>query len=119
MAIESVKCDIFTTKSDVWSFGVFMWEMYSMGEVPYPGMVINEAFIDSISNGYRMSKPDNCPQDVYENVILKCWALDPVQRPSFKDINLYISALVRTEQCQPSFLPVVTNDSYLTLETSF
>lgn len=86
MAIESLKYNICTTKSDVWSFGIFMWELFSLGETPYPGIEIDENFIEKLSNGYRMNKPDYCPENIFTNIVEKCWNVNPVDRPNFNEL---------------------------------
>ncbi|KAH9373810.1 hypothetical protein HPB48_007468 [Haemaphysalis longicornis] len=64
-AIESIMDRVFTTKSDVWSYGVLLWEIFSLGGNPYPGAVIDESFYKRLKNGYRMEKPYYAPDDVY------------------------------------------------------
>ncbi|GAA6105389.1 tyrosine-protein kinase SYK isoform X2 [Tachysurus ichikawai] len=71
----------FSCKSDVWSFGVLMWEAYSYGQKPYKGMKGNEV-IQLIESGERMAAPLNCPSEMY-NIMLKCWTYKPDERPSF------------------------------------
>ncbi|CAB4030749.1 partial, partial [Paramuricea clavata] len=62
MAIESIGDLIFTEKSDVWSFGVLLWELFTLGETPYPGMPAIELY-ESLVNGKRMEPPINCPHE--------------------------------------------------------
>ncbi|XP_036384619.1 tyrosine-protein kinase SYK isoform X2 [Megalops cyprinoides] len=71
----------FSCKSDVWSFGVLMWEAYSLGQKPYKGMKGNEV-IQMIENGERMSAPPNCPPEMYE-LMKTCWTYKPDERPAF------------------------------------
>ncbi|XP_073764294.1 uncharacterized protein si:ch73-40a2.1 isoform X2 [Danio rerio] len=91
MAIESVSDFIFTTKSDVWSFGVTMWEITSRGKVPYPG-VSNYELLDYLEKGHRLSQGDN-DSKLYE-LMLSCWHRDPSQRPSFGELHQSLSALL-------------------------
>lgn len=81
-APEALRQKVSTSKSDVWSFGVVMWEIYSYGRSPYPRMSQKEV-VDSIVKGYRMEIPDACPPEVYESTTLPCWDIDPVKRPTF------------------------------------
>ncbi|XP_073256036.1 platelet-derived growth factor receptor alpha-like [Porites lutea] len=81
MAPESLYQGVYTTKSDVWSFGVVLWEMATLGGVPYPTLT-NSEFYRLLSTGYRMERPDMCSDDVYE-LITECWNEDPYIRPSF------------------------------------
>ncbi|XP_030623716.1 tyrosine-protein kinase SYK [Chanos chanos] len=71
----------FSSKSDVWSFGVLMWEAYSYGQKPYKGMKGAEV-IQMIEGGERMAAPANCPPEMYD-LMKKCWTYKPDQRPGF------------------------------------
>ncbi|XP_066506850.1 tyrosine-protein kinase SYK isoform X1 [Hoplias malabaricus] len=71
----------FSCKSDVWSFGVLMWEAYSYGQKPYKGMKGNEV-IQMIESGERMAAPANCPPEMYE-LMKKCWTYKADERPGF------------------------------------
>ncbi|KAL0963184.1 hypothetical protein UPYG_G00350810 [Umbra pygmaea] len=71
----------FSCKSDVWSFGVLMWEAYSLGMKPYKGMKGNEV-IQMIESGERMSSPSNCPPEMYD-LMKKCWTYKAEERPGF------------------------------------
>ncbi|XP_077099436.1 tyrosine-protein kinase SYK [Siphateles boraxobius] len=75
----------FSSKSDVWSFGVLMWEAYSYGQKPYKGMKGNEV-IQMIESGQRMSAPLDCPDEMY-NLMLKCWTYKSDERPGFSVVE--------------------------------
>ncbi|XP_029666202.1 protein sevenless-like [Formica exsecta] len=81
MAPESLVLGIFTSQSDVWSFGVVMWEITSLGEHPYTGKV-NQEVIDYVRAGGKLPMPLNCPPTLYE-LILHCWS-SANDRPNFK-----------------------------------
>ncbi|XP_050449850.1 proto-oncogene tyrosine-protein kinase ROS-like isoform X2 [Cataglyphis hispanica] len=81
MAPESLVIGIFTSQSDVWSFGVLMWEITSLGERPYTGKT-NEEVIDYVRAGGRLPMPVNCPPILYE-LMLRCWS-PADHRPNFK-----------------------------------
>ncbi|KAK2919747.1 tyrosine-protein kinase CSK isoform X1 [Channa argus] len=72
----------FSTKSDVWSYGILLWEIYSFGRVPYPRIPLKEV-VPRVEKGYKMDAPDGCPPVVYD-LMKQCWTLDPVMRPSFR-----------------------------------
>lgn len=75
----------FSSKSDVWSFGVLMWEAFSYGQKPYKGMKGNEV-IQMIENGQRMSAPPDCPPEMYD-LMKKCWTYKPDERPGFSVVE--------------------------------
>lgn len=64
LAVESISDQVFSTYSDVWSFGIVLWELFSLGKVPYPGMDADQALYFKLKDGYRMEKPDFATQDM-------------------------------------------------------
>ncbi|PIO37557.1 hypothetical protein AB205_0079200 [Aquarana catesbeiana] len=85
MAIESLFDHIYTTQSDVWSFGVLLWEIVTLGGNPYPG-IAPERLFNLLKTGYRMEKPENCSDEMY-NLMLKCWKQEPDKRSTFGEIS--------------------------------
>lgn len=90
-APEAIKHGQFSTQSDVWSYGVLLWELFSFGRTPYPRVHIDNV-MEKIERGYRMEIPDGCPQKVYD-VMRDCWELDPKHRPSFEKIYATLDQL--------------------------
>nr|XP_029710535.1 proto-oncogene tyrosine-protein kinase receptor Ret isoform X1 [Aedes albopictus] len=82
MAPESLADHIYTTKSDVWAFGVVCWELITLGASPYPGIPPQNLYT-LLKQGYRMECPKNCSEEIY-SIVRSCWADDPKLRPSFK-----------------------------------
>ena len=74
----------FSPSSDVWSFGVALWEIYSLGKVPWKGLTPIE-IRDVLLKGERLGRPERCPTDVYK-LVQSCWKEDPLERPSFEQI---------------------------------
>ncbi|KPP62923.1 platelet-derived growth factor receptor alpha-like [Scleropages formosus] len=96
MAPESIFDNLYTTLSDVWSYGVLLWEIFSLGGTPYPGMVVDSSFYNKIKSGYRMAKPEHASEDVYE-MMMKCWNTEPEKRPSFFSLSETVASLLPAE----------------------
>ena len=84
-ALEVIREGRYSIKSDVWSFGVVMWEVYSYGELPYQGKT-NAETVEMVSSDGRLSSPDGCPEELYD-LMLRCWRPSPSTRPSFEKIQ--------------------------------
>ncbi|CAG9822767.1 unnamed protein product [Phaedon cochleariae] len=82
MAPESLVDGVFTSQSDVWAFGVLLWEIMTLGQQPYPARA-NLEVLHYVRRGGRLGKPTDCPEDLH-NLMLKCWAFDQEERPTFK-----------------------------------
>ncbi|KAB5539700.1 hypothetical protein PHYPO_G00092030 [Pangasianodon hypophthalmus] len=93
MAPESIFDNLYTTLSDVWSYGILLWEIFSLGGTPYPGMVVDSSFYNKIKSGYRMAKPEHASSDVYE-LMVKCWNNEPEKRPSFHSLSESVATLL-------------------------
>uniref|UniRef100_A0A8C1BY11 receptor protein-tyrosine kinase n=1 Tax=Cyprinus carpio carpio TaxID=630221 RepID=A0A8C1BY11_CYPCA len=85
MSPESLFACVYTFESDVWSYGILLWEIFSLGNTPYPGIPVGSTFYKMIQDGYRMSEPEFAPSEVYE-VMRWCWSADPLKRPTFKKL---------------------------------
>ncbi|XP_040887460.1 ephrin type-A receptor 1 [Toxotes jaculatrix] len=92
LAIESLSESVYTTKSDVWSFGVTMWEIASRGRTPYPG-VHNHELLDLLLSGLRLKPPEDCDQKLYE-VMWSCWDKEPNRRPDFRELGETLKGLL-------------------------
>ncbi|XP_065213560.1 hepatocyte growth factor receptor-like [Planococcus citri] len=82
MAPEALSRDRYTSKSDVWSYGVLFWEILTLGETPYPTLQNVDRLLYTLRSGYRMEKPPNCSVESY-SLMQKCWSLLPEDRPTF------------------------------------
>ncbi|XP_068686600.1 fibroblast growth factor receptor 2-like [Montipora foliosa] len=85
MAIESIFQGITTTLSDVWSFGILLWEIVTLGANPYPAMKRDD-LIEQLRVGYRMPKPPFCSDELYA-IMWQCWQTDPESRPTFLELG--------------------------------
>uniref|UniRef100_A0A8D2QA31 Tyrosine-protein kinase n=1 Tax=Zonotrichia albicollis TaxID=44394 RepID=A0A8D2QA31_ZONAL len=84
-APEALKHNKFSSKSDVWSYGILLWETFSFGRAPYPKLALKEV-TELLEQGYRMDAPEGCPPTVYA-LMKSCWELEPGKRPSFKKLT--------------------------------
>lgn len=96
-APEAIAFRKFTSTSDVWSYGVVLWEVMSYGERPYWNWS-NQDVIKSIEKGYRLPAPMDCPEALYQ-LMLDCWQKQRTHRPTFSSIVLTLDSLVRQPQC--------------------
>lgn len=107
MAPEALFDRVYTHQSDVWSFGVLLWEIFTLGGSPYPGIPVEELF-KLLKEGHRMDKPASCTHDLYM-IMRECWHAVPSQRPTFKQL---VEDLDR-------ILTVTSTDEYLDLSVPF
>ncbi|XP_078409236.1 fibroblast growth factor receptor 3 isoform X2 [Cetorhinus maximus] len=107
MAPEALFDRVYTHQSDVWSYGVLLWEIFTLGGSPYPGIPVEELF-KLLKEGHRMDKPANCTHELYM-IMRECWHAIPSQRPTFKQL---VEDLDRV-------LTVTSTEEYLDLSAPF
>ncbi|KAK9876961.1 hypothetical protein WA026_015994 [Henosepilachna vigintioctopunctata] len=90
-APEALKYNKFSNKSDMWSFGILLWEIYSFGRVPYPRIPLADV-VKHVEKGYKMEAPDGCPPEVYE-IMRQAWDLNPDNRPTFHTVKGQLTIL--------------------------
>uniref|UniRef100_A0A3Q3GN67 Focal adhesion kinase 1 n=1 Tax=Kryptolebias marmoratus TaxID=37003 RepID=A0A3Q3GN67_KRYMA len=98
MAPESINFRRFTSASDVWMFGVCMWEILMYGIKPFQGVKNNDV-IGRIENGERLAMPPQCPPTLY-SLMTKCWSYDPSKRPRFNELKTQLSTILEEEKVQ-------------------
>ncbi|KAF1450918.1 Tyrosine-protein kinase Fer, partial [Pygoscelis papua] len=91
-APEALNYGRYTSESDVWSFGILLWETFSLGVCPYPGMTNQQAREQVEKGRYRMSAPQKCPEEIYK-IMQRCWAYKPENRPKFSEIQKELSSI--------------------------
>ncbi|XP_023564094.1 tyrosine-protein kinase Fer isoform X2 [Octodon degus] len=92
-APEALNYGRYSSESDVWSFGILLWETFSFGVCPYPGMT-NQQAREQVERGYRMSAPQHCPEDI-SKIMMKCWDYNPENRPKFSDLVRELDVIKR------------------------
>ncbi|XP_058816658.1 tyrosine-protein kinase receptor torso-like [Topomyia yanbarensis] len=91
LALESLTHQVYTSQSDVWSFGVLLYEICTLGANPYP-LILPNNLIAELRRGYRMEKPASCSGELYD-LMLACWSALPIDRPSFSIIQSRLEKL--------------------------
>ncbi|KAG7465088.1 hypothetical protein MATL_G00172480 [Megalops atlanticus] len=115
MAPEAIFDKIYTTQSDVWSFGVLMWEIFSLGASPYPGLHINEEFCCRLKEGTRMRAPEYSSPEIYQTM-LDCWQGEPADRPTFTELVERLGDLLQANVQQEGKHYIPINTALLTKE---
>lgn len=92
LALESLADNLYTVHSDVWAFGVTMWEIMTRGQTPYAG-IENAEIYNYLIGGNRLKQPLDCIEDVYE-LMYQCWNADPKQRPSFTCLRMELENIL-------------------------
>ncbi|KAL0113762.1 hypothetical protein PUN28_012704 [Cardiocondyla obscurior] len=112
MAIESIRDRVFSTQSDIWSFGIVLWEFFTLAETPYPGMEAEKQY-QKLIEGYRMEQPDYAVREVYD-IMLQCWKAKPTLRPSFTHLVESIGNLLE-ESVRSHYISL--NTPYMDMNT--
>nr|XP_033812204.1 tyrosine-protein kinase receptor UFO isoform X2 [Geotrypetes seraphini] len=94
IAMESLADRVYTSKSDVWSFGVTMWEIATRGQTPYPG-VENSEIYDYLRQGNRLKQPPDCLDGLYK-LMYSCWLVNAKDRPSFEVLHEELEKILQS-----------------------
>uniref|UniRef100_A0A8D0GIZ2 Tyrosine-protein kinase n=1 Tax=Sphenodon punctatus TaxID=8508 RepID=A0A8D0GIZ2_SPHPU len=84
-APEALNYGRYSSESDVWSFGILLWEAFSLGATPYPALT-NQQTREAIEHGVRLERPELCPKELHQ-LMQRCWEYDPQRRPSFNTLH--------------------------------
>ncbi|XP_065842447.1 tyrosine-protein kinase receptor torso-like [Oscarella lobularis] len=95
MSIEAIIHRLFSEKSDVWSFGVVLWEIVTLGCFPYPCMASKDLLLH-LRSGNRLECPENCSKELYE-LMSECWRSEPEMRPSFEKLSKQLGKMLEEE----------------------
>uniref|UniRef100_A0A158R5H6 Protein kinase domain-containing protein n=1 Tax=Syphacia muris TaxID=451379 RepID=A0A158R5H6_9BILA len=91
LSIEAIEHNLYSTKSDVWAYGVVLWEICTLAGFPYAS-VSDKELLKHLQQGNRLQKPSSCANEIYD-IMMKCWAEEPTERPSFASLCEYLSDL--------------------------
>ncbi|XP_055542960.1 tyrosine-protein kinase receptor torso [Wyeomyia smithii] len=111
LALESLTHQMYTSQSDVWSFGILLYEICTLGANPYPSISANRLILE-LQSGYRMERPSGCSQQLYD-LMLACWSALPSDRPSFSAIQRHLNKL--SEQSQDSAKSLIQLETVIDL----
>ncbi|XP_053128393.1 tyrosine-protein kinase Fes/Fps isoform X2 [Hemicordylus capensis] len=95
-APEALNYGRYSSESDVWSFGVLLWEAFSLGATPYPTMN-NQQTREAVERGMRLNAPEQCPEGVYR-LMLRCWEYEPQERPNFSTLHQELVAIQKRQR---------------------
>lgn len=110
MAPESIFDCVYTVQSDVWSYGILLWEIFSLGLNPYPGILVNNKFYKLVKDGYQMAQPVFAPENIY-SIMQSCWDLEPTKRPTFQHICLLLQEQARLERREQDYANLPSSGS--------
>ncbi|XP_065841366.1 fibroblast growth factor receptor-like [Oscarella lobularis] len=96
MSIEAISDRVFTEQSDVWSFGVVMWEICTLGSFPYSA-VSTKDLLSHLRAGERLARPDNCSEKLY-GMMSECWCAEPERRPAFSALAEDLGKVLEEKQ---------------------
>ncbi|EDS26442.1 fibroblast growth factor receptor [Culex quinquefasciatus] len=110
MAPESLEERFFDTKTDVWSFGVLLWEIITFGRTPYGPAFSWEHLLEFLKQGNRLEKPENCPDGLY-NIMRECWQFEARERPTFDQLRASIDRLIDNFEESSGYRTLVDSES--------
>ncbi|XP_018517468.1 platelet-derived growth factor receptor beta isoform X2 [Lates calcarifer] len=107
MSPESIFQNIYSSQSDVWSYGVLLWEIFSLGGSPYPDLPMTQEFYSALKRGYRMTRPEHAPHDIFE-LMKQCWEEKPQSRPPFSSLVISVGNMLTDDYTE---IQVIQSDS--------
>ncbi|KAM5169410.1 macrophage colony-stimulating factor 1 receptor [Callospermophilus lateralis] len=110
MAPESIFDCVYTVQSDVWSYGILLWEIFSLGLNPYPGILVNSKFYKLVKDGYQMAQPAFAPKNIY-SIMQACWDLEPTRRPTFQQICSLLQEQAQVDRREQDYANLPSSSS--------
>jgi len=96
LSVEAMRDRIYSTASDIWAFGIVLWEICTLGGFPYP-TISDMNLLNFLLEGNRMEKPNNCSDEIYQ-IMLACWSRECEERPSFQTLREELFDLQKEER---------------------
>ncbi|XP_049598028.1 platelet-derived growth factor receptor beta [Syngnathus scovelli] len=110
MSPESIFQSVYSSKSDVWSYGVLLWEIFSLGESPYSELPATQQLYGALKRGRRLAQPQHADSNIY-GMMQACWSQRPGDRPSFSSLAASLDAVL-TDECRKTYARLT--ESFLT-----
>ncbi|KAM9781831.1 platelet-derived growth factor receptor beta-like isoform 1-T1 [Syngnathus typhle] len=110
MSPESIFQSVYSSKSDVWSYGVLLWEIFSLGESPYSELPATQQLYGALKRGHRLAQPQHADSNIY-GMMQACWSQRPGDRPSFSSLAASLDAVL-TDECRKTYARLT--ESFLT-----
>uniref|UniRef100_A0A665T9V9 receptor protein-tyrosine kinase n=1 Tax=Echeneis naucrates TaxID=173247 RepID=A0A665T9V9_ECHNA len=113
MSPESIFQNIYSPQSDVWSYGVLLWEIFSLGGSPYSDLPVTQKFYSALKRGHRMTQPERAPHNIFE-LMKSCWEENPESRPSFSSLVVSIGNMLpdNIKKVQTHFCPLIDAEHF-------
>ena len=100
----------------MWSFGVVLWDIFSLTKVPYAGLIVDDEFIRRLENGYHMERPELMPEDLGQ-LMTDCWKPEPNQRPTFSQLAESLTAYMEASVLGANYIKMMDSRQYLQMTT--
>ncbi|XP_038066569.1 tyrosine-protein kinase receptor Tie-1-like [Patiria miniata] len=112
---ESLTSKTYTSQSSVWSFGIVLWEIATLGATPYHEDTKAKHIVSKLKNRYRMPKPSNCDDEMYR-LMLTCWQEDPANRPDFKKLVTRLTSMADSQNENAYMLMLPQTERYMNMK---
>jgi serine/threonine protein kinase len=110
LSIEALSELSFTEKSDVWAFGVLMYEVFSYGKIPYRSMTSDDKILSFLKSGRRLERPEAADEEIYR-IMLKCWEEELEDRPRFEHLTNWLHEILETTTVSYGYVRAKSDES--------
>ncbi|XP_077866477.1 tyrosine kinase receptor Cad96Ca-like [Saccoglossus kowalevskii] len=116
MAIESLNHSYYSSKSDIWSYGIVLWEIVTLGSTPY-GTMPSAQVINEINRGYRLPRPTHCSRELYD-IMVGCWNVQQEERPTFSQLCSRVGKLAENHRREYLHLDMFEENLYVNIDNN-